>query len=126
MDRISDRILIVDTDQQQADLLRDFFVDAGVLCKSTQDTQVAFDLLGSTSFDFVVISDRIRGISALDFVKKILSFSPDIFVIYISENAQLTSEIRGVIKRFRRLSSPVVLADLARLVRLNSRNNEAG
>jgi len=126
MDRVADKILIVDTDEETRNLVSEYLGDLGHECHFQSDPKLAIDTASRRHFDFVVASDRIQGLSPVDFIRKIHSVSPDIFIIFVSSRSEIAHELRGIHSRFRRMEPPLVLEDLARRIRLCSQNTEAG
>jgi DNA-binding response OmpR family regulator len=126
MDRPADRILVVDTALEQRRLITEYFIDAGMICSAVGSSDGALSALRTGHVDFVIVGDRIEGMSTVDFIRKVAGLSPSTFVIYCSDQDRAAKELLGQKIRFKQLPWPVVLADLAEVIRKESLNTEAG
>lgn len=125
MDRERDKVLILDGASEMGDLLTEFLSDRGCSIQLQTVAQKAMELISKHHYDYLLISERIQGLAAVEFVKRAVAVNPDLYVILVSPNEELSLKIRAFHTKFRRLSTPLILEDLYRIIQANSINVDA-
>ena len=88
-------ILVVDDEEDIADLLRDFLEAEGYGVATAHDGQAALDTLGAQPIDCVLLDVMMPGLSGFEVVRRIRERS-DVPVIFLSARQEDSDKIRGL------------------------------
>ena len=119
------KILVVDSAPEMAALLEEYVEGLGLQVIMESEATQALKKLSAEFFDFLLISERIQGVTALSFLKNTTAISPDTYVILVSSKEDLGHDMRLISRQFRRLPAPLVLEDLGKILAANSNTEDA-
>lgn len=120
------KILVLDVAKEMGELIHEFLVDRGSHVHTEFEAGAALDLLSKKNFDFLLITERIQGLTPLELATRAVAVAPDLYIILASAKEDVGHSIREFHNRFRRLPVPLVLEDLSKIIEANTRNVDAG
>lgn len=88
-------LLLADPDQQSLKLCREAATVAGLVLRSTHDSETTLDVLESGLVDLLLLSEQLPGGSDLEFLRHIQYWYPETQVIMISEHPTYASAVQA-------------------------------
>jgi DNA-binding NtrC family response regulator len=115
---LSLRVLIVDDEKNQRDMLEGFLQRQGYAVSSAASAEEALNLIERHSYEVGLFDMKMSGISGLDLLKRVREVDPELQVIMITAFGTVETAVEAMrAGAFSYLSKPVNLDELLQLVR---------
>ncbi len=92
----TNRLLIIDDDQNIRDVLEEFLSEKGYEVETSGEGNDALEKIKTTRFDVIVLDLKLPGMDGIDVLKAIVRIDPDTMVIMMTGYASLETAIESI------------------------------